>query len=111
MEGMDKETEKQIQELQVLEQNLQSIMMQKQSMQLEISEVENALTEIAKAKDDVYKIAGQIMIKATKEEIEKDLKQKQELISIRLTSIDKQEQVLEKDSEALRKEVLGKIQK
>ena len=49
MPELDKQTEAQIQELQVLEQNLQNILMQKQAFQLELAEVENALKEIKKA--------------------------------------------------------------
>jgi len=111
MADVDQETQKQIQELQLLEQNLQNVMMQKQSMQLEISEVDNALKELLKVKDEAYRIVGQIMIKASKEDLVKELKEKQELIGIRLKTLDTQEQSLEKDSEALRKNVLGKIQK
>lgn len=109
--NVDKETEKQIQELQILEQNLQNFVMQKQAFQLELSEVENAINELKNAGDEVYKIVGQIMIKSSKTNTEKDLKEKQELISVRLKSIDSQEKVLEKKAEVLRKKVLGKIQK
>ncbi len=108
---LDQETQKQIQELQILEQNLQNILLQKQSLQLEITEVENALAELKKAGKEVYKITGQIMIAANKEDLEKELKQKQELVSLRLKSLDKQEEGLVKSSEDLREEVLGKIQK
>ena len=108
---VDQETQKQIQELQVLEQNLQGVLMQKQSFQLEISEIDNSLTEIGKSSDEVYKIVGQIMIKSNKEDVEKDLKQKQELVNVRLKSLDKQEEEISKRAEALREEVLGKIGK
>ena len=109
--NLNKETEKQIQELQILEQNLQNFVMQKQALQLELSEVENAVNELKNSGDEVYKIVGQIMIKAKKAETEKDLKEKQELISVRLKSLDSQEKVIEKKAEELRKKVLGKIQK
>jgi prefoldin beta subunit len=108
---IDKDTEKQIQELQILEQNMQGIMMQKQSLQLELTEVENSLEELKKTKDDVYKIAGQIMIKASKKDLEKELKEKQDLVSMRLKTLDTQEKTLSKSGEELRKKVLGKIQK
>ena len=85
--------------------------MQKQSLQMELSEVETALTEISKAKTEVYKISGQIMIAADKEGLEKELKQKQDLVSLRLKSLDKQESTLAESSEKLREEVLGKVQK
>jgi len=108
---IDEQTQKQIQELQILEQNLQNIMMQKQALQLELSEVENALTELKKAGKEVYKITGQIMIGANKEDLEKELKQKQDLVSLRFKSLDKQEETLVKSSEKLRQEVLDKVQK
>lgn len=108
---VNKETEKQIQELQILEQNLQNLMMQKQAFQMEVSETESALVELEKNKDEVYKIVGNIMIKSSKEEIIKDLKQKKDLISLRLKAIESQERSLLENSEKLRKKVLSKIEK
>jgi len=108
---VDKETESQIQELQMIEQNLQSILMQKQSLQLELGEIENALKEIQTAGDDIYKITGQIMIKSSKKDIEKDLKEKQNIISLRIKTLDEQEKTISKTSEELRKKVLSKIKK
>lgn len=108
---VDKETEKQIHELQLLEQNLQNILMQKQVFQLESSEIENALEELENAgEEDVYKIVGQVMIKSAKIAIQKELQQKQEIISLRLKSLDNQEKIISKNSEKLKKEVLAKIQ-
>lgn len=109
--NIDKETEKQIQELQIFEQNLQNLLMQKQAFQFELSEIENAAEELAKASGEVYKITGQIMIKSKKEDLQKDLKEKQELISLRLKSIASQEKPLSKKAEDLRKEVLTKLKK
>ena len=107
--NIDKETQEKIQELQGYEQNLQSLMMQKQAFQMELSETENAFIEIEKSKDDVYKLVGNIMIKANKEDIEKELKQKQDLLALRLKSIEKQETDLTKELEELRAEVMKKI--
>lgn len=108
---IDKETEKQIKELQILEQNLQNILIQRQAFQLEISEIENALEELKKSEGEVYKIVGQIMIKSKKEAIEKELFQKQEMISARMKSFDNQEKNLSKIIEDLRLKVLSKIRK
>jgi len=109
--NLDKETEKQIQELQLLEQNLQNILLQKQAFSLELSETENAFEELKKSDDDVYRIAGQIMIKAKKSDLLKELEQKKSLLSLRINSLEKQEQSFSKNSEELRTKVLGKIQK
>ena len=89
--NIDEETQKEIQELQILEQNLQAILMQKQAFQVELNETENALTEIAKSNDEVFKIIGNIMIKSGKKKIEEELKKKSELLSLRLKSIENQE--------------------
>ena len=106
---IDKETEKKIQELQLLEQNLQNIVMQKQAFQMELNETENALEEVKKTTDDVYKLTGQIMIKSSKKEIEKGLTQKKDILSIRLSSIEKQEKVLTEQSEKLHSEVMKQL--
>lgn len=107
---IDKETESQIKELQMLEQNLQSVMMQKQAFQMELSEVDNAVEELAKSGDEVYRIAGNIMVKSTKEKLTKDLIQKKDLILLRLKAITNQEKSLQEKSEELRNKVLSKIQ-
>jgi prefoldin beta subunit len=106
---IDKETQQKIQELQSYEQTLQALLMQKQTFQIEINETENALSEIIKTKDDVFKIVGNIMIKTNKESVEKELKEKQNLLSLRLKSIDKQETELTKELESLKDEVMKKI--
>jgi prefoldin beta subunit len=101
-----KELQEKIQELQFLEQNLNGILMQKQAFQLELTETENALLEISKTSGEVYKIVGSIMVKSDKTIIEKDLKKRQELFSLRMKSIEKQEEELTKQSEELRAKVM-----
>jgi len=107
--NIDKETQEKIQELQSYEQTIQSMMMQKQAFSMELSETVNALEEITKSKDDVFKLVGNIMIKTDKTVIEKELKQKKELLALRLKSIEKQETDIGKEAEALREEVMKKI--
>ena len=106
---IDKQTQEKIQQLQSLEQTTHVLLMQKQAFQMEISETDNALSEITRAKDDVFKLIGNIMIKTDKKETEKELKKKQELLSLRLKSIENQEKELEKQVEELREEVMKKI--
>ena len=106
---IDKETQKKIQELQSYEHTLQSLLMQKQAFQMELNETENALCEITKTNDEVFKIVGNIMIRTNKSEVEKELKHKNELLSLRLKSIDKQESELTEELEKLKEEVMKKI--
>jgi prefoldin beta subunit len=106
---IDSKTKEKIQELQIYEHNLQNILMQKQAFQLELSETENALSEISETKDEIFKMVGQVMIKADKEKVKKELTKKQELLSLRLKSIEKQELEISRQLEELRDDVMKKI--
>lgn len=106
---IDKETQEKIQALQIYEQNFQSLIMQKQAFQVELHETEKALEEIKESKDDVFKIIGQIIIKTDKKKLEEELKKKKELLSLRLSSIEKQEEELTKELEKLRQELMEKF--
>ncbi len=109
MENMDKELQEQIQRLQMLEQNLQQFLLQKQAFQFELNETENALKEVKETKEDVFKLTGQILIKASKEDLEKELSQKKDILELRLKAIEKQESNLKKETEKIRGEVMKKI--
>ncbi|MBS3080033.1 prefoldin subunit beta [Candidatus Pacearchaeota archaeon] len=107
--NIDKETQEKIKELQLYEQNLNNLMMQKQAFQVELNETENALTEINKSKDEIFKLIGNIMVKSDKEKIEKELKKRRDMIDLRLRSIEKQEETVQKQLDELKKDVLNKI--
>ncbi len=109
MEKEDKELEEKIKELQLFEQNLNTILFQKQAFQLEQNEVASALEELKESKGDVFKIIGSVMIKTEKEKLKKELEEKQDLIELRLKNIEKQESVLKKRAEELRKSVLKRL--
>ncbi len=108
---LEKDSQEKIQELQILEQNLQSILLQKQAFQLELNETESALSELAKTKEEVYRIVGSIMIRASKEETEKELKEKHEILALRLNSLEKQEANFREKSDKLREELVKEIKK
>lgn len=100
-----------LQELQVLEHNLQSLLHQKQSFQVELNEITNALSELDSTKDDVFKIISGVMIKSKPEELKSDLKEKQNVLSLRIESIEKQQSLLEKKSKGLRDSLEKEMQK
>ena len=60
------EQNKNIEEMQILEQKLQNLFLQKQSFQMELSETQTALKEIENSGDDIFKVVGQLMIKTEK---------------------------------------------
>ena len=107
--NINEKTQQKIQEIQILEQNLQNLLLQKQAFQMELNETESALSEISKSKDDIFKLISNIMIKTDKEQTQKELKQKKELLSLRLRSIEKQETNLSEQVEKLRKEIMKEI--
>jgi prefoldin beta subunit len=100
----DKEKERKIQEIQILEQNFHNLLLQKQAFQMEISETRAAKKEIGNSKD-VFKIIGQLMLSADKEKVKEELQNKEKLLDLRIKSIEKQEKSLTEKMDALRKEV------
>lgn len=109
--NIDPEIDKKIQDLQTLEQNMQGILLEKQSMQIELNEISNALEEIKKSQDEVYRVLGNIMVKSDKEKLSKELLEREKLLELRLTSIEKQEGLIEKRAEDLKLEVSNFIAK
>ena len=106
---VSQETAKKIQELQLIEQNFQNFLLQKQAFQLELNETALALEELKSSDKDVYKIIGQVMMKTTKEDLEKDLKGKKEILELRFKNLEKQEGVLKERLEKLRAEIMREI--
>ena len=102
----DENTQKKIAQLQLLEQNIQNILMQKQSYQQQVVELDNALEEVSNANGGVYKVVGNIMVNSYKESVKKDLVSKKEIVSIRIKSVEKQENQLKDKASALQTEVL-----
>lgn len=105
---MQKETEKKIAQLQLIEQNLQNTLLQKQRFQSDLLETENALKEIDNS-EEVYKIVGNIMLSKKKEDLKKELNSKKEIINIRIKNIEREESKTREKASSLQKEVIGEI--
>ena len=101
------EKNKKIQEIQILEQNLQNLLLQKQAFQMEFAETQMAKKEIEKSGDEVFKIIGQLMIKAEKPKITDELNNKEKILDLRIKSIENQEKSMTERIESLRKEIFG----
>lgn len=80
--------------LEQTQQNLQSIVAQKQHTEMEQAETDKAIEELQKAsnEDSVYKFAGSILVKSTKQELMTHLEEKKEMAKTRFTVLEKQEQ-------------------
>ena len=86
-------------------------MAQKQHLEMEQLETERALEVLKKASDNdtVFKNAGSILIKSTKQNLISELEEKKELSNTRITVLSKQEARLKenlKEAEAKIKEML-----
>jgi len=108
---IDNETQEKLQELQMAEQNLQNFLLQKQAFQYELNEVEASLEELKKSDDEVYKVIGNVMIKAKKHDVVKDLEEKKKVLELRLKSLDNQEKIISEKLDRLRKELEEKFKK
>lgn len=110
-EGLDEETQEKIRELQLLEQNFQQFLMQKNAFSMELDETNYVIEQVEKTNGEVSRIvSGQVVIKSTKDEVLKDMKKKKELLSQRLSLIDKQEKDFSTRMQQLREDVMKKIQ-
>jgi len=109
--NLDEETQRQIQELQMLEQSFQQLLMQKNAFSMENNETDLIIKEVEKTKGEVSRIIGnQVVIKTSKEEILEDMKNKKRLIETRMKSIDEQEKEFSEKIESIRTNVMSKIQ-
>jgi prefoldin beta subunit len=83
----------QLARLEQLQQNLQAVQMQKQQVEAELSETDRALEELKTTPDDeqIFKYAGNLLIKVTKEAITKELQEKKEVSNTRTLVLGKQE--------------------
>lgn len=91
----------QLSQFQQLQQQAQAITMQKQTVEVQIQETQKALEELKKAAEDadVYKSAGNILIKVEKDAITTELADKVETLQLREKTIKRQEE-----------RVMGKLQ-
>lgn len=109
--NLDEDTQRKIQELQMMEQSFQQLLMQKNAFSMEVNETDFIISEVEKTKGEVSRIIGnQVVIKSTKEVILEDMKKKKKLMETRMKSIDEQEKEFSKKIESIREEVMKKIQ-
>jgi len=100
--------QEQLVRLQQLQQTLQSVSTQKQQLELELNETDKAISELEKSTDEtpVYKSVGSILVKANRQTLLTELKERKELLATRVTVLGKQE---DRTRERL-KEVQEKLQ-
>ncbi|EFD92840.1 MAG: Prefoldin beta- domain protein [Candidatus Parvarchaeum acidophilus ARMAN-5] len=78
-------------EFEELRQRLQVETTQKQTLQLQYNELKRTLEEVDKSGEhsELFQLFGQVLLKKSKEDISKDIKEKMEIIEFRLKSSSK----------------------
>ncbi len=99
-----------IETLGILEQNLSSLVMQRQTLQKQLLDSEQAITELETA-DTAYHIVGTVMIKKPANELKKDLLSKNETLSLKITTLQKQEDMLRKQVQELQASIMKEMNK
>ena len=80
--------------LQQLQQTLQAVVSQKQQLEMDMTETDRALAELEKVTGEtpVYKSVGSILVKADREALLSELKERKELLNTRVTVLGRQEE-------------------
>jgi prefoldin beta subunit len=94
---MKKESEdigRELVEYENMEKQLEVLLIQKHQLQIQSNEIKHAREELKKSKGDVFRSIGSILMHTTKDAAETDLKEREELVDVKLNAIGKQEEKL-----------------
>lgn len=100
-----------VNQVQLYQQQIQTVLLQKETLNMQIAEIDAALKEMENTKEtDIYKISGPILIKAGKADLQKELNEKKEMTSIRVKTLEKNENLIRSKLTELRNK-LSKFEK
>ena len=107
MSSLPPSLQAEIEKLQTLQAQLQNVLVLKQQVENEIKEIERTISEIEKAPADakIFKIVGTFLVSVTKEQALNELREREELLKLNLTSLSRQESLLRKQIEDLRSKI------
>ena len=82
--------------LQQMQQTLQGLLSQKQQLEMQLTEVEQALSELEKMSETavIYKSIGALLVKSQKATVTEELKERKELLTMRVSVLSKQDERL-----------------
>jgi len=85
----------------------QNLVQQRTVYEAELKELKRVLEELEKLPDDVelYKNVGHVLYKAKKEEVVSEIKNRIDLIEIKLAGLKKQEELIKNELEKLREQL------
>ncbi len=91
---------------QVYQQQMQSIVAQKETLKMQQMELKKALEEMEKSQEaSVYKASGPILIKSSREDVKKELSEKDEFITTRLQTLERSEKKVREKIEEIREKL------
>jgi prefoldin beta subunit len=104
----------QLAQLQQLQQQAQAVMSQKNQIEALMRETEAALKELDKSANDavIYKSVGEVLLKADKQKLVEELKERRDMMELRLKTMSKQEERIQSRFTQLQeqlKQSLGQI--
>ena len=94
MNKKDEDLNRELIEYENMEKQLEVLLIQKHQLQIQSNEIKHALEELKKSQGVVYRSIGSILIHTTRDAAESDLKERDELIEVKLNAITKQEEKL-----------------
>ncbi len=95
-------------EFEELRQRLQAETTQKQTLQLQYNELKRTGEEVEKTgESELFQLFGQILMKKNKEDILKDLKEKMEIVDLRLKTSSKSVDEITKKIQEVQNQVNG----
>lgn len=106
MNGMSPQLQNQIAQFQQTQQQLQAVSTQKAQMDAQRRELVRTLEELNASTGDVYKTAGALMIKVdNKDALKADLEESIEMMEVRISSLERQENSLKDRFTALQETI------
>ncbi len=112
-ESIPPEVQTKLMKLQQLQEQLSAIRAQRQSVELELREVSRVLDEIKELpeEEEVYESIGHILVKRKKDDVQKKLDERREILELRLKTLTKQEANIATQIEDLRRKIAGMLAK
>jgi prefoldin beta subunit len=101
------EVQHKIMQLQELQERIKALILRRQQLEVELRDVESALDELKSISEDasVFKFAGRILMRVSKDTLVKELTEKKETLELHIKTLEKQEAHARKRLEELRQDL------
>jgi len=110
MEPLTPQIREKLEKLESLQSALDSTILQKQRIEEELSEAERAIEALKEhTSDEVYQFLGKILIKKEREKALLELQERLELLKLRSSALEKQEEKIKEKIQELGEDVRGSL--